>query len=195
MPTKTLPEQTGNSCAAHCTVIAIAELLGVGNLMSKAHAERVVWPAIKFKPNGDPVVELLAKAENSDPRRIVSEVLRTWGGLKVTLLCDETQKKDAIKNYVPKAMKLGLKALFNMLKGSGSVANVTLEDGVYYNSSFLMFTDATANPVSFAGMHNILVTKQGGQVYYYNSNESVPKWSVVSDWKKLENQNGGQCSY
>ena len=82
MPTKKLPEQTGNSCAAHCTVIAVAELLDVQYLLSKGYAEEILWPSIKFKTNGNPVIDSLAQADNSDPRLIVSETELRWAAAK-----------------------------------------------------------------------------------------------------------------
>lgn len=195
MPTKKLPEQTGNSCAAHCTVIAVAELLDVQYLLSKGYAEEILWPSIKFKTNGNPVIDSLAQADNSDPRLIVSETELRWAAAKATLKCDETQKTDALNYITDPTQQLGLAGLFNMMKGSGSVATITPEEGVYYNSSYLMIQGSTAATGKFEGMHNILVTKQGGQTYYYNPNESTPNWSVAADWKKLDNQNGGRYSY
>lgn len=194
MPTKTLPEQNGNSCAAHCTVIAVADMLDVSYLLSNEYAEQVLWPSIKFQRSSDPVVNQLAEKENSDPRRIVSETELRWNAVKATLKCDETQKAEALK-YVPQPLQLALGALFNMLKKSGSVATITPVDGVYYNSSYLMLKGKTASGATYDGMHNILVTSQGGQIHYYNSNEKKPAWKITRDWKLLEGQNEGKISY
>lgn len=195
MPTKKLPEQTGNSCAAHCTVIALAELLDVQYLFSKEYAEDTLWPAIKFKKNGNPVIDGLAAKDNSDPRRIVSEAELRWNAVKATLKCDETQKTAALKYISDPATVFGLGALFNMMKMDGSEATITPEEGVYYNASFLMMKGKAAASATYDGMHNILVTKSGGHNYYYNPNESTPDWKRVSNWKILDNQNGGKHSY
>lgn len=195
MPSKTLPEQTGNSCAAHCTVIAVAELLDVEYLLSKGYAEGVLWPSLKFQKAGNPLIDGLAAKENSDPRRIISEAETRWNAIKASLKCDETQKTTALKYIRDPGMQMALGALFNMLKGSGSVAAITLEPGVYYNASYLMLKGGTAASAVYEGMHNILVTNQGGQIYYYNPNESKPVWSVTPDWTILEKQNNKTYSY
>ena len=193
MPTKTLAEQTGNSCAAHCAVIAIAELLSDPG-MTKSFAEGTLWPAIQFKANGDQAIDGLAAQKNSDPRLMVSEIASRWSTVKAALICDETQKTTAM-TYVDQSIQPALQGLFNMLKRAGSVASISIDDGIYYNCSYLMKKGGDATTATYEGMHNILVTKQGGQTYYYNPNESVPVWKVVVDWKKLENQNGGTYSY
>lgn len=195
MPTKTLPQQTGNSCAAHCTVIAVADMLDVQYLLSKDYAESILWPAIKFKQNGNPVIDSLAAANNSDPQRIVSETELRWNAVKATLLLDDAQETEALKYIKDARTKLGLDALFNTLKGFGTVKAIAPEEGVYYNSSYLMLRGNSAITGTYEGMHNILVTRFGGQNYYYNSNENVPTWSVTANWKMLENQNGGSYSY
>ena len=60
MPTVIMKEQNGNSCAAHCTVVAISEITGTMSL-DETFAENTLWPAIQFKPeNGDPAIALLA---------------------------------------------------------------------------------------------------------------------------------------
>jgi hypothetical protein len=101
----------------------------------------------------------------------------------------------AALKYIPNPMDVQLEGLFNMLKGFGSVATITLVDGVYYNCSYLMIKGAKAATGTFKGLHNILVTKQSNLSYYYNSNERTPKWSVVSEWKLLERQNDADYSY
>lgn len=171
-------------------------MLDVQYLLSKDYAEKVLWPEIKFRADAhNPVVTALAAADNSDPRRIVSETELRWNAVKATLKCDETQKTVALGYITDQTTKMGLGALFNMMKADGSVASITAENGVYYNCSYLMIRGSKAATGTYEGMHNILVTKDGGQIYYYNSNESTPAWKVVTDWKKLENQNGGAYSY
>ncbi|HSW04967.1 hypothetical protein [Aquabacterium sp.] len=195
MPSKTLPEQTGNSCAAHCTVIAVAELLDVEYLMSKDYAESTLWPSLKFKAEGNLLIDSLAKAENSDPRRIVSEADTRWNAIKASLRCDATQKAAALKYVKSTDMQMGLGALFNMLTGFGTVGTITIEPGIYYNASYLMLKGGTATAAVYEGMHNILVTNHAGQIYYYNPNESKPTWSVTPDWTILEKQNKSSYSY
>ena len=196
MPTKVLPVQSGNSCAAHCTVIAVAELLDVQYLLSKSYAEDILWPSIKFKGNEGPVSVELAKKDNSDPRLIVSESDLRWGGaLTATLLCDETEKATAL-TFVPTPVGMALGGLFIMIKGASGATTITPEDGIYYNCSYLMLAGGKARSATYEGMHNILVTKSGGAFHYYNSNEKTPKWGQCpSDWKTLENQNAGTYSY
>jgi len=195
MPTKKLPEQTGNSCAAHCTVIGIAELLDVDYLLSKGFAEMTLWPTIKFKAGESPLTDALAKADNSDPRRIVTESELRWGGsVKASILCDDVEKTTALGFVGPMAPALA--ALFNMIKGGNLVTTIALQDGIYYNCSYLMLKGAAAKSAVYEGMHNILVTNFKGSTFYYNPNEKVPVWTKdPADWKTLENQNGGTYSY
>lgn len=194
MPSLTMPEQNGNSCAAHCTVIAVSELTGATRFRTQGYTERVLWPKIKFVANGNPLIDGLAKADNSDPRLIVTEA--TGMGVTATLKCDEVEKTTAMGFVTDPGFKMGLEALFNILKGSNASVAVALQDGIYYNCSYLMLPGSTPTAQAMPGMHNILVTKQSGIVYYYNSNESTPAWtSITSDWKTLNAQNNGNWSY
>ncbi|PZN92807.1 MAG: hypothetical protein DCF31_14850 [Alphaproteobacteria bacterium] len=73
MPSMTMAEQTDNSCAAHCHVIAIAEMLGTGRNMTPAYAEGVVWPAIQFRTGENQgLTDDLATAKNADPRKVAT---------------------------------------------------------------------------------------------------------------------------
>lgn len=194
MPTFTMKEQDGNSCAAHCTVVAIAEITGTKSL-DETFAEKTLWPAIQFQPeNGDPAIALLAAAKNSDPRRIVSEAKRRWPTVNAALVCDEVQKKIAIP-FVKKDYQIPMEGMFNMLTSAGVKTKLLLDEGAYYNCSFTMHDGSDPTAANYSGMHNILVTYMGGKTFYYNSNETKPAWKEVKDWKVLKNQNGGQCSY
>ena len=196
MPTVTLREQVDNSCAAHCTVIAVAELTGAGGGLTADFAEATLWPAIQFVADGNGLVDMLAAKKNSDPWRIIEQVGTRWGGqVAAKLICDETEKSVAL-HYVGTDMQMGLGALFNMIKRDTSVADMEVAEGVYYNASFLMFGGATPTASGYSGMHNILITRSGGRIFRYNPNESVPAWiQGPVNWTYLENQNGGAHSY
>lgn len=198
MPSKTLPQQNGNSCAAHCTVIAIAELSNSQVCLDQTFAEKTVWPAIQFVSTGGlaPAIDLLAIAKNSDPRKIVTETDKISNqAVKAELICDDSQKTSALVYITDLTTKQGLGALFNLIKGGGTSTNISLNEGSFYNASYLMFAGAAAAAGTFTGMHNILVAREGGKDYYYNPNEAKPCWSLTSDWKVLDNQNGGSHSY
>ncbi len=193
--------QTGDSCAAHCTVIAIAELFNTRHNMTPQYAENTVWPAIQFKiGENQGGTDELAKKNNSDPRKIVSFANDTGGGAAVTatLRCDDVAKASALRFVdAMEGMKLG--GLFNMMKGQNATVTTDIAEGVYYNASFLMFGGAAPTPGNYTkGMHNILVTRSGGDIWYYNSNEAVPSWIRTAGndaWKILRNQNAGGGSY
>src|SRR5262245_15528714 len=137
------------------------------------------------------MVNYLASEKNSDPRLIVDLVKNRWGykGVRAALKCDETQKNAALTFITDPTRKLGLEGLFNMLKGSGSVATIALEEGVYYNCAYLVFKGAKAAGGTYTGLHNMLVTMQNGVTWFYNSNEVTPKWGKPTNWKEVENQN------
>ena len=191
MPSKTLNEQDGNSCAAHCTVISVNEINNAA--LTQHFAEKTLWPAIQFVDQGG-VTSVLAAAKNSDPRLIVEEVMSRWPTLKVKLLCDGVQKTAAM-HYVNTGMRAGMDALYKLLASDAVEAPLRLDDFVFYNCSFTMHNGAKPTDANFTGMHNILVTYESGKVYYYNPNESVPAWKITADWKKLEGQNAGKHSY
>lgn len=194
MPLVTMPTQNGNSCAAHCTAIAIMEL--GGERISQTFTEDVLWDWIKFKGGEGPLSEHLAQQQNSDPRLIVKTVNAGWGGrVSATLRCDELEKSWAIKFHTPNDLRLGLQALYNMMKGANASVTIVPEVGVYYNCSFLMFNDPDPVPAAYTGMHNILITKTAAGIHYYNSNEANPAWVQNNAWKKLTGQNGGTHSY
>lgn len=199
MPSKTLQQQKGNSCAAHCMVVAISEISDMHqNVLDWSYAQNTVWPAIQFVSTGglSQAIDDLAKAQNSDPRKIVIETEKiTNKAVKTELVCDDSQKTNALGYVTDLLTKQGLGALFNLIKGGGTSANLTLTEGIFYNASYLMFKGGNAATGSFVGMHNILVTREGGKDYYYNPNESKPCWSQTSDWKVLDNQNSGNHSY
>lgn len=194
MPYVTMPTQNGNSCAAHCTTIAIREL--TGESINQTFTEDVLWGWIKFKGGEGPLSDQLAKDNNSDPRRIVNVVNSGWGGkVRATLCCDELEKSWALKFHTPDPMKPGLQAMYNMLKGTKAPVTIVPRAGVYYNCSFLMFNHTDPNPADYSGMHNILITKDHAGIHYYNSNEANPAWVRNDSWKKLTGQNGGAHSY
>ncbi|HEX4939328.1 MAG TPA: hypothetical protein VFX11_11680, partial [Candidatus Kapabacteria bacterium] len=96
MPSKKMKTQNGNSCAAHCTIVAVAELTNSNKNLDETYTESNLWPDIQFKPEGGaPATQLLAAAKNSDPRRIVAEVKKRWSGVTAKLVCDEVQKNKA----------------------------------------------------------------------------------------------------
>jgi hypothetical protein len=189
MPNKKLKQQQGNSCAAHCTVVAIADLLDDTSLLNDVYAESDLWPSIQFKGDGNELVTHLAERKNSDPRKIVNETDLRWAAVKATLLCDETQKATAFEE-VPEDQAPQLGALFNMMKEDGSVTTIEPVEGNYYNASYLMFEDGL-----FTGLHNILVTNVQDKLYYYNPNEEDPDWQFTQNWKTLDNLNQGRCKY
>jgi hypothetical protein len=194
MPSATMPAQNGNSCAAHCTVIAVSELTGFTRFLTQGYTERVLWPKIKFVADGTALIDALAKADNSDPERIVIEA--TGMGVKAALKCDDVEKTTAMGFITNTGYSAGLDTLFLRLKNKGSASTVKLENGKYYNCSYLMLPVAKAAKQAAPGMHNILVTQQNGIIYFYNSNESAPAWKqCFSDWKTLEGQNAGTHSY
>lgn len=201
MPKHVLPEQTGNSCAAHCTVIAVAELLGTTYCLTKEYAETSWWPQVQFKGGEGPLSEHLKSKQNSDPRRMVEDMKVRWGGLGAAILCCDTDKTRALTYVGDPAERGGLEAMFNMIKdynvgqGKGTVATIALEDGAYYNGSYLMLDGATAKGGRYTGMHNMLIVSDKGTIWHYNSNETTPAWQKVTDWKVLDGQNGGTTSY
>ena len=199
MPTMKMATQNPtNSCAAHCTVIAIPELLNSKHDMTKTHAESVVWPKIQFKKGETSgATDPLAAIGNSDPRKVVDFVNTTGQAITAKLLCDEFAKVKAFL-YVDAQKQLQLGGMFNMMKGHNATAATVIEKGVYYNAVFLMFKGPTPTIQGYDGMHNILVTQENGSIYYYNSNEDPPDWvnSGPGDgWMVLTKQNGSKGSY
>lgn len=193
MPTKKLPEQNGNSCAAHCTVIAINEL--TNQSLDQTFAESTLWPKIQFVADqSKPSTILLAAQKNSDPRLIVQEVKSRWQGVSAKLLCDSTQKTTAM-TFVNPTLRPQLSTLFDELTQSAVAAPTQLDEGAFYNCSYTMHDSASPLATTFTGLHNILVTYSGGKAWYYNSNESSPSWQTTTDWKTLSAQNGGNNSY
>lgn len=191
MPSKTLPEQNGNSCAAHCTAISIMEI--TNQSITQSTVEDNLWPSIQFKAR-DMITTHLASQKNSDPRLIVSEVKKRWPKVNAKLVCDTAQKNRGI-TYVASGQRPGLETLFTMLTHDAATSPVVFDEYAFYNCSYTMHNAASPSSSNFTGLHNILVTYEGGKVYYYNPNESHPAWKVTRDWKKLENQNSGSGSY
>jgi hypothetical protein len=195
MPSYTMREQNGNSCAAHCTVVAVDELTKKGSGMTADLAESDLWASIKFRPEASvPMTQQLAAANNSDPRRVVSEVTRRWKSVTAKLLCDGVQKNASI-SYVPGPVRGDMEALYSLLSADAINGPVRLDDEAFYNCSFTMHNAAMPSPASFTGTHNILVTLSGGKVLYYNPNETTPKWTATTNWKQLNGQNDGTHSY
>jgi hypothetical protein len=200
MPTKKMPQQTGNSCAAHCTVIAVAELLNDSTNMTPNYAEKIVWPAIQFLPgeNGG-ATDPLAKEQDSDPRKVVDFVNGTFRGegLKAKLLCDDRVEAAAL-NDVPTNLQGSLDGVYKLIKGSNTASTIDIQPTHYYNCSFLMFYSSYPGTADYSGLHNILVTNDGSSIWYYNPNETAPDWinsGSSPDWMTLKNQNAGKNSY
>ncbi|KPF79635.1 hypothetical protein IP88_01750 [alpha proteobacterium AAP81b] len=92
---------------------------------------------------------------------------------------------------LPLPMQAPMHLLFGLLTlGERHVNNFAIDAGVFYNCSYLAFQGG-----NFTGMHNILVTRDGPHVWYYNSNEDWPRWAVANDWRALTGQNGGTADY
>jgi hypothetical protein len=197
MPTITLPQQTGNSCAAHCTVVAVVEITASQSILTTVFAEGTLWPAIQFTGNDGPVSQKLKADHNSDPRLIVSEVASRWGGsLTSTMLFDDTEKTTALTFVSDPMMQQALPGLFNLLKGQTQSSMIIPKDGIFYNCSYVMLKGATASSAKFEGLHNILITSDSGALYYYNPNEATPAWvKNPPDWKTLQGLNGGTYCY
>lgn len=170
MPTKTLPIQKGNSCAAHCTAIAVMELDSMAAITA-TNVESTIWPMMQFKDGP------LAKDKNSDPALIASTVPKVWPKIKAKLMCDSSQK-DAAMAGVPSQMKGALGELFTRLKAVGTQARITIDEAAYYNCSYTMTSNG-----SFCGMHNMLVTLEKGRSHFYNP--QVARWQVANHWKSI----------
>ena len=195
MPSKTLAQQTGNSCAAHCTAISIMEL--TGKTITKDTAEDTIWRDILFVEDGNEAVKDLVEKKNSDPRKIAKYIETNHSSeLSATIKFDDTQKAIALSFLKDDNVKRGLEGLYNLIKGQSGTTTVTPADDVYYNCSYLMMIGGDPNNATLDGLHNILVTSSGGQISYYNSNESNPCWTPGKNgWKLLENANGNANSY
>src|SRR4051794_19283550 len=128
MPSVTLPQQDGASCAAHCTVVAIQELLNKPGL-TKSYAEGGLWNQIKFRANSsEQGTEHLAAEENSDPRRIVTEIKWRWPGIGARLLFDDTEKEVAFNN-LPDQLAFTMGGLYEILKGTSASGRIAPEKG------------------------------------------------------------------
>jgi hypothetical protein len=203
MPTKTLPKQTGNSCAAHCVVIAVAEITGRVMACKKNIAENVLWPSFRFVDNGSksPGLAALVQNQHSDPRKIVAWVNNLDGGrakeeIQASLVCDATSKAAAVGFLKTQALRDALLPVFDeMLHDSTAEPNLQIQDGNFYSATYLSFSDPSAAKGDYTGTHNILVTKEKGSIYYYNPNEDAPAWKTTVDWRKLEGQNDNKRSY
>ena len=197
MRTVTLATQTGNSCAAHCATVALAELKNDTTTYTKNYAETTLWNAVKFQATStsSAIIQMLAQANCSDPRQVVTEVNKV-AGVQAKLICDKDQKDVALTTTHANA-KTGLEALFNELKGSkGTVTGkLALNSQVYYSCSYTMHTGAPPSATNNyvvdpqigrieGATHNILVVYDGGKSYYYNPNEGNPQWTQ-SDWKTI----------
>ena len=196
MPSKTLTVQNGNSCAAHCTAVSIMEL--TGKTITEKTAEDTIWPKILFKDDGNAAVQALVAKKNSDPRRIAKYIEKNHASeLTAAIKFDDTQKTTALSYLPDNDVKRGLEGLYNLIKGqTGQTEKILPADDVYYNCSYLMMVGGDPSSASLDGLHNILVTSSGGQIYYYNSNEAKPCWTKDSiGWKLLKNANGGSYSY
>ncbi|EYR79875.1 MULTISPECIES: hypothetical protein [unclassified Shinella] len=195
MPLKTLPTQTGNSCAAHCTAITIMEL--TGSTITQKDAESTIWNKILFKDDGSKAIKALVAKKNSDPRRILKYVEKNYAtNLSAVIKFDDTEKANALAYLPDNDVKRGLEGLYNLIKGQSQTETLLPADDVYYNCSYMMMDGGDPSSSGLDGLHNILVTSSGGQVYYYNSNETKPVWTMNNHgWKRLDKANSGKHSY
>ncbi|PZN92808.1 MAG: hypothetical protein DCF31_14855 [Alphaproteobacteria bacterium] len=111
--------------------------------------------------------------------------------------CDDVAKATAL-GFVDAQTQGELGGLFNLIKGHNATVTTAINSGTYHNCTFLMFNSAVPAVANFTGMHNILVTKAGSDIWYYNSNETNTAWvrTVGNDaWKVLHGQNAGTHSY
>jgi hypothetical protein len=200
MPTKKMAQQTGNSCAAHCTVIAVAELLNDSTNMTPNYAEKIVWPAIQFVPGENSgATDPLAKEQASDPRKVVDFVNGTFQGkgIQAKLLCDDRVEAAAL-NDVPNNLQSSLDGLYKLIKGSSTALSIDIQQKHFYSCTFLAFDGPSPGAADYSDLHNILVTNDGSSIWYYNPNETAPDWvnsDSSPDWMTLKNQNAGEMSY
>lgn len=201
MPSITLQQQKGNSCAAHCVVIALAELKRDASIGTRSYAENFVWPFIQFKGD-DNLTKNLADEENSDPRLIVSIVERSYPFIDALLTSNNIAKNMALACVNTPHEKEYLSLLFDLITKHANAcaelpSNTLLRDNVYYIATYLMLDKPSVQNASVSGLHNILLTKYESGNYYYNSNELFPCWKKLAtpEWWVLENQNDGENSY
>jgi hypothetical protein len=199
VPIKTMDKQelTSNSCAAHCLVIAVAEFLKTDQDKTKNHAELIVWPKIQFQRGESLESDGMADSQFSDPRKVVEYVkTHTAGKADAKLCCDELATLEALK-HLDSATQASLSGLFNMMKGNDATVVTNVEQGHYYNCSFLNFSGGTPDPNAYQGMHNILVTNEGGFIWYYDPLEAVWVYTGTGQhWRTTHSQiDGGRCYF
>lgn len=196
MPVYSMRQQIGESCAAHCTAIAIAELTATKVPLDPAHVEAAVWNAIKFLPGTDRVTKLLASKKYSDPRKVVEYINSKQPSIEAELLMDDQGKSDVYAE-IDQYSQNSVGGMVTMLGSSYRKEKINIEEGVYYNCVYADFNGSVPTVAGFNMFHNILVTKSGGVINIYNSNESTPSWVPLpgGQWRRLENQNGGKRSY
>lgn len=201
MPSITLERQEGNSCAAHCVVIALAELERDASIGTISYAENFVWPLIQFEGDDD-LTKNLADDDNSDPRLIVSMVQRLYPFIDALLTSNDVAKNMALAYVNPPYAKDHLSLLFDLITEHANTcaeppSKTPLRDNVYYIATYLMLDKPSIQNASVSGLHNILLTKGKSGNYYYNSNEQFPCWKKLAtpEWWLLENQNNNENSY
>jgi len=163
------------------------------NSIPQSTVENSIWPSIQFVAK-DLITTHLAAQKNSDPRLITTEIKKRWPTVNAKLVCDTAQKNRGM-TYVAPGHKPGLETLFTMLTHDAVTSPILFDEFAFYNCSYTMHNGSTPSAANFTGLHNILVTYEGGKVYYYNPNETHPSWRTTGNWKKLEGQNNNSASY
>ncbi|WP_444917185.1 hypothetical protein [Microbulbifer sp. JMSA003] len=197
---KTLPSQNGNSCAAHCTEIAVSGF-DIRAPRPQSFVEDTLWRAIKWQnadlppmPNG--VDHPLVAVNNSSPMRVRNYVNTQCAGRTSRILYDATQK-DMCLQFAQPGNRVDYNALFTNLiqpASNGGMPRNLLTD-TYYNCAFMMFRGPSPGSAHEMGFHNILVAKDGATIKYYNPNEDQPVWRSDIGWRTLRHQNAGRHSY
>ncbi|USD19582.1 hypothetical protein ACJJIX_18290 [Microbulbifer sp. VAAC004] len=197
---KTLPSQNGNSCAAHCTEIAVSGF-DIRAPRPQSFVEDTLWPAIKWQnadlppmPNGGD--HPLVADNNSSPMRVRAYVNNQCPGRNSRILYD-AQQKNVCLQLAQATNTADYNALFTNLiqPNSDGVMPRNLLTDTYYNCAFMMFQGPSPVSTAEIGFHNILVAKDGTTVKYYNPNEAQPVWRNDVGWRTLRYQNGGAHSY
>lgn len=165
--------------------------------ITQTDAENTIWNKILFKDDGSQAIKALVAKQNSDPRRILKYIEKNYAtNLSAVIKFDDTEKANALAYLPDNDVKRGLEGLYNLIKGQSQTETILPADDVYYNCSYLMMDGGDPTSSGLDGLHNILVTSSGGQVYYYNSNEAKPVWTMNNHgWKRLDKANSGNHSY
>ncbi|WP_444913187.1 hypothetical protein [Microbulbifer sp. PAAF003] len=196
---KTLPSQAGNSCAAHCTEIAVSGF-DIRAPRPQVFVEGTLWNTIKWQNADLPPVPLggnhpLVAANNSSPIRVRNYV-NAQPGRTGRILYDAAQK-DVCLQLAQATNRADYNALFTNLIQPASNGGMprNLRADTFYNCAFMMFRGPSPVSAQEMGFHNILIAKDGNTVKYYNPNESQPVWRNDVGWRTLRYQNSGAHSY